>query len=296
MEDSELIITEFDKRHVEGISGWISAAAMERVSEPNVHIVVAQDEDKLESVMVVECNEYMLNIIDIYTYEESRRNHIAGTLILEFIDYYNELTDYSLKYVKAEFNESNYVAEAFYGALGFDIEKDESAEKIIYTLKAVNDSIVLNKNHSMQSGYTLLSYKELDNVRRKLMYQQIKQAGGILVNSLGKFADEEFSYSIWDGDKLISVAEIIIEEDEIILGQIFIVRNSISSVLYMLKTMAGLLLKKFSVDTNFSIYLVKPSAKRLLTSALGDDYRSECLMRAVLNLEEFEDKNGGESV
>ncbi len=291
MTEDNLVITEINKNEVGRIAEWISPAALLRIANPDVHIIVAVENDSLVAIMVAEATESVLNIIDIYTHEENRRAHIAGTMLLEFVDYYDEMTDYSLRYVQAEFDENNHVAVAFYKALGFEIVRDETAKKVTYTLQTVSDREVLNKKHTLPSEFVLLNYKELDNIRRKAMYQQIEQSGGILVDIFSDNADDSLSYSLWKDDKIISIAEIIINENEIILGQFFVVQNDIKPVMYMLNRILNILKDTYSPDTLFSIYITQDTSARLLTGILGTDYNSEFLMRAVLNLEEDDADN-----
>ena len=291
--EDNLVITEINKNEVGRIAEWISPAALLRVANPDVHIIVAVENDSLVAVMVAESTESVLNIIDIYTHEENRRAHIAGTMLLEFVDYYDEMTDYSLRYVQAEFDENNHVAAAFYKALGFDIVRDETAKKVTYTLQTISDSEVLNKTYTLPPKFVLLNYKELDNIRRKAMYRQIEQSGGIPVDLFSDNADDLLSYSLWKDDKIVSIAEILINDNEIILGQFFVVQNDINPVMYMLKTMLGLLKDIYSPDTPFSIYITQDASARLLTGMLGNGYKSEYLMRAVLNLEEYDADNMG---
>ena len=180
MEEDNLIITELNKNEIQRIEDWISPNALLKINDSNVHIIAAIENDSLQSVMVAQTDEVVMNIIDIYTHEENRREHLAGTMLLEFVDYYSEMTDYSLRYVVAEFDESNVVAASFYQALGFDIIKDETAKKMVYTLQNISECEALNKKCSLSQEFTLLRYSELDNIRRKSMYHLPK------VNSLMK--------------------------------------------------------------------------------------------------------------
>ena len=292
MEEDNLIITELNKNEIQRIEDWISPNALLKINDSNVHIIAAIENDSLQSVMVVQTDEVVMNIIDIYTHEENRREHLAGTMLLEFVDYYSEMTDYSLRYVVAEFDESNVVAASFYQALGFDIIKDETAKKMVYTLQNISESEALNKKCSLSQEFTLLRYSELDNIRRKSMYHQIEQAGGRLVDLFSENADDSLSYSLWAGDTLISMAELIINNHEIILGQFFIVQNNIKPVMFMLQTMMNELKNKYSEDTPFLVYITEEASGRLLTSILGSDGKPEYLMRAVLSTEYIEDDGG----
>ena len=292
MEEDNLIITELNKNEIQRIEDWISPNALLKINDSNVHIIAAIENDSLQSVMVAQTDEVVMNIIDIYTHEENRREHLAGTMLLEFVDYYSEMTDYSLRYVVAEFDESNVVAASFYQALGFDIIKDETAKKMVYTLQNISESEALNKKCSLSQEFTLLRYSELDNIRRKSMYHQIEQAGGRLIDLFSENADDSLSYSLWAGDTLISMAELIINNHEIILGQFFIVQNNIKPVMFMLQTMMSELKNKYSEDTPFWVYITEEASGRLLTSILGSDGKPEYLMRAVLSTEYIEDDGG----
>lgn len=292
MEEDNLIITELNKNEIQSIEDWISPNALLKINDSNVHIIAAIENDSLQSVMVAQTDEVVMNIIDIYTHEENRREHLAGTMLLEFVDYYSEMTDYALRYVVAEFDESNVVAASFYQALGFDIIKDETAKKMVYTLQNISESEALNKKCSLSQEFTLLRYSELDNIRRKSMYHQIEQAGGRLIDLFSENADDSLSYSLWAGDTLISMAELIINNHEIILGQFFIVQNNIKPVMFMLQTMMNELKNKYSEDTPFLVYITEEASGRLLTSILGSDGKPEYLMRAVLSTEYIEDDGG----
>lgn len=292
MEEDNLIITELNKNEIQRIEDWISPNALLKINDSNVHIIAAIENDSLQSVMVAQTDEVVMNIIDIYTHEENRREHLAGTMLLEFVDYYSEMTDYALRYVVAEFDESNVVAASFYQALGFDIIKDETAKKMVYTLQNISESEALNKKCLLSQEFTLLRYSEIDNIRRKSMYHQIEQAGGRLVDLFSENADDSLSYSLWAGDTLISMAELIINNHEIILGQFFIVQNNIKPVMFMLQTMMNELKNKYSEDTPFLVYITEEASGRLLTSILGSDGKPEYLMRAVLSTEYIEDDGG----
>lgn len=292
MEEDNLIITELNKNEIQRIEDWISPNALLKINDSNVHIIAAIENDSLQSVMVVQTDEVVMNIIDIYTHEENRREHLAGTMLLEFVDYYSEMTDYALRYVVAEFDESNVVAASFYQALGFDIIKDETAKKMVYTLQNISECEALNKKCSLSQEFTLLRYSELDNIRRKSMYHQIEQAGGRLIDLFSENADDSLSYSLWAGDTLISMAELIINNHEIILGQFFIVQNNIKPVMFMLQTMMSELKNKYSEDTPFLVYITEETSGRLLTNILGNNGKPEYLMRAVLSMEYIEDDGG----
>lgn len=287
----ELIIAELSEQDFDKIPGWLHKDVIERMKYEALNVIVAIENDTIVSMLVVQTDSELgtVEIVDIYTEESRRRTHIAGTLLFEFIDEYNEMIDYTLNYVKAEFNEGNEDVSAFFEALGFTLIKDTSAVKSIYSLEDVKNSTIINESKGISSKFQLYSMQEIDGIRYRNMINQIALAGGNYIESFGEKMDKSLSYSLWNKDELIALVEIIDEEEQgIILGQFFMLKND-NSIFGVLNIIANKLLEKYSLDTPFITYITQESSGKLIKRILGENCKSECLVTAVLNLtQEYE--------
>lgn len=293
MSDKELLIVDVNADSLDGISNIIPEQIAAQIKNNEAYAFAAIEDDATVGVMSMEFDEAnaVLNILDIYTVEDNRRNGIAGTLLLETIDNINEQMDYSLNYAMAAFEERNTDAMAFFTALGFETVTEMNSFKTTYTLENIRKSLLMEKQYKLDSEYHMLAFEDIDNIRYRAIRHTIAKSGGYYDMDFAVDMDKSLSTTLWRGDELIGLAEIIIEKDgSICLGQFFAVKSD-TAVLAMLQSIALRLMEKYSADTEFSVYITAESSGRFLSKLLGDSGKKECLVKAVLNLTQTDELN-----
>lgn len=267
---------------------FISTSAVEMMNEGLCNSYVALDGDRLVGSLSVFYDEDtgLMEIINVYTVEDMRRNSIA----FDMIDYAGaeimEQNDYYLRGILASFEGSNEEAYGFFEALGFELIPDENSSKLTYTLNAIKNSYLMEKKYNVPDKYTLIRYSELDNIKRRTLISKVEELNGIYDMNFANDLNEELSISIWEGEEPVGTVEMICEENgELSLGQFFVVKMD-TVILAVLQIIAEELFEKYSGDTKLSAYIISESSRNLITKLLGDDCEKVNLINAELNLVE----------
>ena len=270
---------------------YIPSHVVEFMNEDLVYTYVALVDDKFAGVLSVFYDEYnsLLEIIDIYTIEDMRRNNIAFKMIEQVGMQIMEETDYSLRGIVASFSEANEEAKGFFEAIDFELISDENTSTFVYTLEDIKNSYLMENRYSLSDNYDLIRYKDMDNIKKKTLIKKIIENSGLYDMNFAEDLSEEYSISIWDGEEPVGTVEIICEDNgELSLGQFFVVKMD-TAILGVMQKIVEELLEKYSLDTKFSVYIISESSRKLITKLLGDKCKKINTIEAVLNLVENED-------
>lgn len=291
MNRENLIVASVETPDFYKIENVVAKQYLEMAKNNECQIVAGVENDNIVGTMCLKINEDAgyFEILDIYVIEEKRRQSVATYMIADVVEDLSEQMDYMLEGVVAKFIETNETAVKFFEGLGFVLYKNEDYNKLVYTLEEIKKSYLMEKEYTIPSEYTLIRYKDMDNLKKRQMVSVIEKNDGNYDMNFAMDLDVDLSISVWKDDEFVGTVEIILEENGTIsLGQMFIVKMS-TVMIAVLQKIANELFERYSGDTEFSTYIISESSKSLLIKLLGESNNKQNILIAELSfMEELE--------
>ena len=291
MTKEDIMIASINSKDLHIVENIVPKRMIEMAKNYEAYIVAGIENDNIVGTMCLSVNDDAgyIEILDIFVVENKRRQGVATFMIANVVEDLNEQMDYTLEGIVTKFTESNELAMKFFEGLGFIFNKNEESNKMIYTLGEIKKSYLMEKEYKISSEYTLIRYKDMDNLKKRQMISAIEKSNGNYDMNFAIDLDEELSMSVWKNDELVGTVEIILEKNgEISLGQLFVTKMN-TVVIAVLQKIANELFEKYSDDTLFSAYIISESSKNLLTKLLGESKNKQNLIIAELSfMDEYE--------
>ena len=291
MTKEDIMIAIINSKDLHIVENIVPKRMIEMAKNYEAYIVAGIENDNIVGTMCLSVNDDAgyIEILDIFVVENKRRQGVATFMIANVVEDLNEQMDYTLEGIVTKFTESNELAMKFFEGLGFIFNKNEESNKMIYTLGEIKKSYLMEKEYKISSEYTLIRYKDMDNLKKRQMISAIEKSNGNYDMNFAIDLDEELSMSVWKNDELVGTVEIILEKNgEISLGQLFVTKMN-TVVIAVLQKIANELFEKYSDDTLFSAYIISESSKNLLTKLLGESKNKQNLIIAELSfMDEYE--------
>ena len=291
MTKEDIMIASINSKDLHIVENIVPKRMIEMAKNYEAYIVAGIENDNIVGTMCLSVNDDAgyIEILDIFVVENKRRQGVATFMIANVVEDLNEQMDYTLEGIVTKFTESNELAMKFFEGLGFIFNKNEESNKMIYTLGEIKKSYLMEKEYKISSEYTLIRYKDMDNLKKRQMISAIEKSNGNYDMNFAIDLDEELSMSVWKNDELVGTVEIILEKNgEISLGQLFVTKMN-TVVIAVLQKIANELFEKYSDDTLFSAYIISESSKNLLTKLLCESKNKQNLIIAELSfMDEYE--------
>lgn len=281
----ELQFYQIDINNIDIIDAILMPDTVEKIKAQDAFGLIAVENDNICGCI---CGQYVeenaaLDIIDIIVLEDYRRKKIGTTLAAEFIDRICEIGIVPVEFITVSFIDKENCTEEFYKSLGFEIQKNENAKVITYTLKDILDSYIMSLNIP-KKNYTIKTYNEIGNIEYRKIISKVEEANGNYDYEFAKDADKNLSFAMYLGNDLETLVEVIKEPDgSITLGQYFILKKTTGD-LYALQVLGEKLLKEFNEETLFKINITSKSSEKFTRKLFGRKGKEQVLCNGYLSL------------